>query len=100
MSKSPPAGDFSGWARWFGLYLGRIEGKAPGLEGPDDPEQLIRRLAPGNRSTVVKGGPRPDHVCNGQAVKFMDGWRGHVLYALLERLGATLWGYRITLAQK
>ena len=30
----------------------------------------------------------------------MDGWRGHVLYTLLERLGATLWGYRITLAQK
>ena len=31
--------------------------------------------------------------------KFMDGWRGHILYALLERLGASLWGYRITLVQ-
>lgn len=33
-------------------------------------------------------------------VLHMDGWRGHILYTLLERVGATLWGYRITLAQK
>ena len=46
MPKSPPAGALSGWARWFGLYLGRIEGKAPGLEGPDDPEQPLGDVAP------------------------------------------------------